>query len=140
MTIGRRGLVAGAVCGLLILLTACSLGEAEYSDLSTSKAFDSKGVPDSLTDDALQGFDRETTRLIGTREEVDVFLASAESSAGACLLAYASDADWVSGCVEGEGSVGEAKGLTFVILPDGAPVPDGVARVSDNVFVRGESR
>jgi hypothetical protein len=98
--------------------------------------FDAKGVSDSLTDEALQGFDRETTRLVGTHDGTDVFLASAESSAGACLLAYASDADWVSGCVEGEGSIAEVRGLSFVVVPDGAPVPDNVDRVSDNVFVR----
>ena len=129
MTTGRQGLVAGAACALLVSLTACSAGEAEYSDLSASRLFDAKGVSDSLTDDALRGFDRETTRLVGTHDGTDLFLASAESSAGACLLAYASDADWVSGCVGGEGSIGEVRGLTYVDLPDGAPVPDDVDRV-----------
>ncbi|GAA0965307.1 hypothetical protein FFA01_22760 [Frigoribacterium faeni] len=57
-----------------------------------------------------------------------------------CLLAYASDVDLVSGCVEGEGSIGEVRGLTFVVLPDGAPVPDDVDRVWDNVFVRKQSQ
>jgi len=136
MTSGRRGLVVGAVCALLVSLTACSAGGAEYSDLSASRLFDAKGVSDSLTDEALWGLDRETARLVGALDGVDVFLASAESSAGACLLAYASDVDWVSGCVGGEGSIGEVRGLTFVVLPDGAPVPDDVDRVSDNVFVR----
>lgn len=140
MTTGRRGLVAGAACVLLVSLTACSAGGAEYSDLSASRLFDAKGVSDSLTDEALQGFDRETTRLVGTHDGTDVFLAVAESSAGACLLAYASDVDWVSGCMEGEGSVGGVKGLTFVVLPDGAPVPDDADRVSDNVFVRKQSQ
>ncbi|MBD8729521.1 hypothetical protein [Frigoribacterium sp. CFBP 13707] len=139
MTTGRRGAVAGVACGLLFSVTACSAGGVAYSDLSGSQSLKTEGVPDSLTDGALYGFSTETTRLVGTRDGVDVLLASAESNAGACLLAYASDAEWVSGCVEGEGSIGEVRGLNFVILPDGVPVPDNVDSVSDNVFVREES-
>jgi len=139
MKFARSSAAFVVVLTTLTTMTACSLSEDTYSDLERPRTADEMTLPSSLPGYALTDFEAGTVRWVGTDHGVDVFLARGTPSK-ACLLAYADESAWASGCMEPGGTLGSGGSLTVTVRPDGAPAPDDFDRLSTNVFVRDDDR
>ena len=117
-----------------VALSGCTGVGAAYAVLDReAEARDE--VPADLPGYAWDNVDQATARFVGEDEGTSLWLARARDDTSACLLAYADEESWVLGCGGGGAlfSVGGMTG-TFTVVPDGAPAPEGMTRVSENVY------
>lgn len=125
--IGRVSAIAAAV----LVLSACAV-DATYSDLSRDATADDQW-PSAIADDAGDGLDLASSRLVGRDGDIALYLVqSTESSRGICILAYANDDDWTLGCGGDGVEISGVGNSTYVIRSDGRGDP-GKA-ISKNVF------
>ncbi|MDH5132094.1 MULTISPECIES: hypothetical protein [unclassified Microbacterium] len=130
----RPSAAALAVILSAVALSGCTAAGGAYSVLDReAEARDE--VPADLPGYAWDDVDQATARFVGEGDGTSLWLARARDDAAACLLAYVDADTWVIGC-GGNGapfSIGGVTG-TFTVVPDDAPAPDGMTRVSDNVY------
>lgn len=122
-------LLAPAALILALGVSGC-VGTGEgYSDLS-GKADTEIPAPGGLPSNALNGFDVDTIRWVGSSHESNVWLARGQQHP-VCFLAY-SHSEWISGCgSDGMYSLGRH---TYWIVPDGGTAPRGAVPISQNVY------
>ncbi|RUQ07226.1 MULTISPECIES: hypothetical protein [unclassified Microbacterium] len=126
---------AAAVVALsTVALSGCTSVGAAYAVLDREAGARDE-VPADLPGYAWDDVDQATARFVGEDEGTSLWLARARDDASACLLAYADEESWVLGCGGGGAlfSVGGMTG-TFTVVPDGAPAPEGMTRISENVY------
>ncbi len=136
---GARGRISigtvGAAVGLLAL-AGCSAGESSFADLR-GDAEDGPALPAALPSHALDEFDEEAVRWVGSRDGTDLWLGAGADPNTVCLLAYPEGGDWVAACGGAMGLV-EMGGVAgrFVIVPDSASAPSNATAISENVYSR----
>lgn len=134
MRIHFRAAAAAVAALSAVTLSGCAGGGTAYAVLDREPEARDE-VPADLPAYAWDDVDQATARFVGEDEGTSLWLARARDDASACLLAYADQESWVLGC-GGDGasfSIGGIAG-TFTVVPDGAPAPEGMARVSENVY------
>ncbi|WP_404433886.1 hypothetical protein LG299_05100 [Microbacterium lacus] len=130
----RVTMMSVSLLGLAALLAGCSSSGTNYS------ALDQQVKPgDELPRAIDNGGDEiaaDTARFVGEHDGVSLWLARAERPDIVCLIVYANDQDWVTGCGAEGGPIGVGgPSGGYVLSPDGAPTPDGSRQLTDNVDV-----
>lgn len=124
-----------AVCALAVvsglLLTGCAAQQGTLTDLQ--RDHESGDELPQLDDHAYEAVDVESSRFVGEHEGTSLWLAEGREASAVCLVADPGDADWVVGCgglpIGVDGLAGH-----FEVVPDGAPAPEGVTQISENVY------
>ncbi|MGL3151678.1 hypothetical protein ACSS7Z_15120 [Microbacterium sp. A82] len=129
----RVGMAVIATCAALTL-TGCAPSDSAYAVLDRD-AQPADEVPEALPAYAWDTADPTTARFVGKHDGTSLWLARGGDKANACLLAYVDEDAWILSC-GGSGSSFGADGVAgaFTVVPDGAPSPDGMTQISDNVF------
>lgn len=132
----RTGALAGAAfiaaCSALAL-TGCAASSPDYAVLDR-EAQQADEVPGTLPDTVWDEVAPETSRFVGEHDGTSLWLTRSNDETAVCLLAYADEDAWMAGCSDGPLlEVSGAAGI-FAVVPDGAPGPDGMGQVSDNVY------
>lgn len=119
-----------------LALAGCSAGESTFADLR-GDAEDGPALPAALPSHALDEFDEETVRWVGSSGGTDLWLGEGADPNTICLLAYPEGGDWVAACGGAMGLV-EMGGVAgrFVIVPDSASAPSNATAISENVYSR----
>lgn len=127
----RVGIALAAACAALAL-TGCTAPGTDYAVLDgDAQARDE--VPESLPAYAWETADPATARFVGEHDRASLWLMRASDEDAVCLLAYGDASSWIIGCGGSQFGVGGGPG-SFTVVPDGAPHPDGMTQLSDNVF------
>lgn len=131
----RSSLVA---CAFVLLaattMTGCSFSSPSLSVLETDRVVEDELPP--LEAHAYESVDTATSRFVGEYEGVSLWVAQGTESP-ACLAAVLDDGDagpdWILSC-GGLPIRMSGVGHTFELRPDGAPAPEDMTRISENVF------
>ncbi|MFJ6550452.1 hypothetical protein [Microbacterium sp. NPDC091676] len=134
MGIHVRATLASVAVLSVVALSGCTGVGATYAVLDREAGARDE-VPADLPGYAWDDVDQATARFVGEDEGTSLWLARARDDTSACLLAYADEESWVLGC-GGDGAPFSLGGVTgtFTVVPDGAPAPEGMTRVSENVY------
>ncbi len=136
---GARGRItcgtAVAAIGV-IALTSCTAGESSFADLR-GEPQEGPAVPVDLPDHALESFDEETIRWVGSSADTELWLGEGRTPDVACLLVYPAGGQWSSTCTTSDALV-ELNGLdgSYLIVPDSLSAPSDATAISENVYSR----
>ncbi len=134
MGIHVRATLASVAVLSVVALSGCTGVGPTYAVLDREAGARDE-VPADLPGYAWDDVDQATARFVGEDEGTSLWLARARDDTSACLLAYGDEESWVLGC-GGDGAPFSLGGVTgtFTVVPDGAPAPEGMTRVSENVY------
>lgn len=128
-----------AACVLALVaattLTGCTFSSSSLSVLETDRVAEDELPP--LEAHAYEAVDTATSRFVGEYEGVSLWVAQGTESP-ACLAAVTEDGDGVPDWILSCGALPirmSGVGHTFELRPDGAPAPEEMTRVSENVFI-----
>jgi len=129
----HRSRIAVLALGLtaVALLSGCSFSATTLAVFETERETEDELPP--LEDDSYGAVDVESSRYVGEYEGVSLWVTKGTDSP-ACIVAITDpEDDWVVGCgglpVRVTGS-----GPTFEFRADDWPAPEGMTRISDNVY------
>ena len=129
----HRSRLAVLALGLAAIttLTGCSISSTNLAVLETDPVAEDELPP--LEDDSYRAVDVDSSRYVGEHEGVSLWVAKGTDSP-ACIVAITDpEDDWVVGC-GGLPTRISGSGHTFEIRADDSPAPEGMTRVSDNVY------
>ncbi len=131
----RGKLSAGSIVIVLgtLALAGCSAGESSFADLR-GEAQEGPALPGGMPEDALESFDEETIRWVGSSGDTELWLGEGRTPDAACLLVHPADGSWSSTCTTSDAVV-ELDG-SYLIVPDSASVPSDATAISENVYSR----
>ena len=129
----RRTITASALAlTAAAVLVGCSFSASPVAVLDRDRAAgDELHV---LEDHAYESVDEPTSRYIGDHEGTDLWLARGTDSGSVCLIVVTAEEDWITGCGGLPTRLGGVGG-TFEVRADGALPPEGMTRISENIFV-----
>lgn len=133
MAITKTAFIITALCGVLAL-SACA-GPFGYA------AFDREpnaadAPPPSVQKNATE-IDTSSSRFAGKDGDVSLWIAKGDSES-ICLIFATNDDDWYAGCGKTFVTASRSEGIEYTVHPDGTPIPEGVRRISDNIYVSAE--
>ncbi|WP_447911785.1 hypothetical protein [Microbacterium phyllosphaerae] len=129
----HRSSLAACASALIILaaLTGCSFSPTNLAVLETDRVAEDELPP--LEDDSYEPVDVDSSHYVGEHEGVSLWIAKGTDSP-ACIVAIADpEDDWVVGC-GGLPTRISGSGHTFEVRADDSPAPEGMTRISDNVY------
>lgn len=126
---------AAVAAATTLLLAGCSDTDG-YAVFDREQNADDR-LPE-LPDYAVEDVEVDSARHVGDHDGVGLWLIRSVEEPGICLLAYADEKAWVSGCggVSGVGLTGTGVG-SFWAVPDGQTSEDGDVQVSENIWTTG---
>lgn len=130
----RSAALFGASLLLALTLTGCVASSSGFEVLER-EATAADALPSGLPDYSTDRLMATSSRFITEHDGNSLYLARSADDESVCLVIYASAEEWISGC----GSTGREFGLggpmgNYVVLPSAADAPDGVERLSDNLY------
>ena len=128
----RTRLTASALALIAaVMLTGCSFSSPNLAVLETEREAEDELPP--LEADSYDPVDTATSRYVGEHDGVSLWVAKGTDSP-ACLIAIADpDEEWGIAC-GGLPTRLSSFGHTFELTPDGSPAPEGMTRISENVY------
>jgi hypothetical protein len=133
MSLRRIISVTLVTLSLSIAAAGCSSPVPSYGDLDREPTTDHP-LPADISDDRLEGVDRDSIRWVGRYNGTDLWLAAGENNYDACLVTYTDSTNGLVACGGGLMQSTTSAGLEFAVVPDGNPAPAGFEAVSQNVF------
>ncbi|KQR39681.1 hypothetical protein ASF80_09895 [Microbacterium sp. Leaf159] len=124
-----------AACAIALIsltaLTGCSFTSTTLAVFETDRVAEDELPP--LEEDSYSPVDVESSRYVGEYEGVSLWIAKGTDSS-TCLVAITDpEDDWGIGC-GGLPTRISGSGHTFEVRADDWPAPEGMTRVSDNVY------